>query len=194
MASKPAAKSISKAKAQATPALLFFTADEGALIAAIAGRLIPRDGDNPGAQEAGAMVYIDRAIAGYFSSLQVLYREGLGLIDRLARARHATGFVDLAEAQQDDILRAIESADGPEGSPRAAQFFAVILEHTIEGTFGDPIYGGNRDAIGWKMIGFPGAQTGYTAEQMMAGAALKPIPIKTLADLQATAVNTKSRG
>ena len=44
------------------------------------------------------------------------------------------------------------------------------------------------------MIGFPGAQTGYTAEQMMAGAALKPIPIKTLADLQATAVNTKSRG
>ena len=194
MAGKPAAKSISKAKAPATPALLCFTADEGALVAAIAGRLIPRDGDNPGAQEAGAMVYIDRAIAGYFSSLQVLYREGLGLIDRLARARHATGFVDLAEAQQDDILRAIESADGPEGSQRAAQFFAVILEHTIEGTFGDPIYGGNRDAIGWKMIGFPGAQTGYTAEQMMAGAALKPIPIKTLADLQATAVNTKSRG
>ena len=194
MASKPAAKSISKAKAPATPALLCFTADEGALVAAIAGRLIPRDGDNPGAQEAGAMVYIDRAIAGYFSSLQVLYREGLGLIDRLARARHATGFVDLAEAQQDDILRAIESADGPEGSRQAAQFFAVILEHTIEGTFGDPIYGGNRDAIGWKMIGFPGAQTGYTAEQMMAGAALKPIPIKTLADLQATAVNTKSRG
>jgi gluconate 2-dehydrogenase gamma chain len=63
-------------------------------------------------------------------------------------------------------------------------FFAVVREHTIEGFFCDPAYGGNRGAVGWRLIGFPGAQWGYTAEQMKPGFDATVIPIKTLSDLR----------
>ncbi len=63
-------------------------------------------------------------------------------------------------------------------------FFAVVYEHTLEGTFGDPLYGGNRDAVGWKLVGFPGAQWGYTAEQMQLGYDAKQMKVLTLADLR----------
>lgn len=63
-------------------------------------------------------------------------------------------------------------------------FFAVIREHTVEGYFCDPAYGGNRGAVGWRLVGFPGAQWGYTAEQMKPGFDATVIPIKTLSDLR----------
>jgi gluconate 2-dehydrogenase gamma chain len=50
--------------------------------------------------------------------------------------------------------------------------------------FCDPAYGGNRDGVGWKLIGFPGAQWGYSDEQMKLGFDARTIPIKTLHDLQ----------
>lgn len=171
--------------ARSSPPLLFFTPDEAEIVEAITARLIPRDGDSPGAREAAALIYIDRAVGGYFSSLQIFYREGLAMVERIALERHAKSFANLKEAQQDGLLKAIETPSGPHGSERSAQFFAVILEHTIEGVFGDPAYGGNRDGIGWKMIEFPGAQHGYTPEQMAAGHRLENIPIRTLADIQA---------
>ena len=62
--------------------------------------------------------------------------------------------------------------------------FAVIREHAIEGYFCDPVYGGNRGTVGWRLVGFPGVQWGYTAEQMRPGFDATQIPIKTLADLR----------
>jgi gluconate 2-dehydrogenase gamma chain len=59
-----------------------------------------------------------------------------------------------------------------------------VREHTVEGFFCDPAYGGNRDAVGWRLVGFPGAQWGYTAEQMAPGFDGRTIPIMTLADLR----------
>ena len=67
-----------------------------------------------------------------------------------------------------------------------ARFFAIVREHTIQGMFCDPLYGGNRDFTGWKLIGFPGAQWGYTAEQMREGFDATTIPILSLSDLQRT--------
>jgi gluconate 2-dehydrogenase gamma chain len=64
------------------------------------------------------------------------------------------------------------------------EFFGAVRLHTIEGMFCDPMYGGNRNAIGWKLIGFPGAQWGYSAEQMRLGFDATTIPVKTLADLR----------
>jgi gluconate 2-dehydrogenase gamma chain len=165
--------------------LQFFTDEEAAIIDAIAGRLIPGDADDPGAREARAVIYIDRAIAGYFAGLQVFYREGIVALDTLARA-HGDAFVSLSAEQQDDVLKVAENAANEKGSERLAQFFAVVREHVIEGTFGDPAYGGNRDAIGWRMIGFPGAQWGYTPEQMRTGFDVRAIPIATLATVQTT--------
>ena len=60
----------------------------------------------------------------------------------------------------------------------------MVWAHTIEGLLCDPAYGGNKGAAGWKLIGFPGAQYGYTAEQMQYGADLTKLPIMTLADIQ----------
>jgi gluconate 2-dehydrogenase gamma chain len=60
----------------------------------------------------------------------------------------------------------------------------VIWEHTVQGMFCDPAYGGNRDAIGWRLLGFPGAQWSYSTEQRARGFDATSIPIRTLADLQ----------
>jgi gluconate 2-dehydrogenase gamma chain len=64
------------------------------------------------------------------------------------------------------------------------RLLTIIREHTVEGYFCDPVYGGNRGAVGWKLVGFPGAHWGYTAEQMAPGFDGRGIPIKTLSDLR----------
>lgn len=76
-------------------------------------------------------------------------------------------------------------ADGAVDHGILHRLFAVIREHTVEGYFCDPVYGGNRNAVGWRLVGFPGAQWGYTAEQMKPGFDASAIPIKTLSDLRA---------
>jgi gluconate 2-dehydrogenase gamma chain len=177
------------------PTLIFFNEEEARIVEAIAGRIIPGNPSNPGAKEAGAVVYIDRALAGFFSHLQTFYRKGIADFDRTSRSRFGRVFLDLNESEQDEFLRSIEGAleqRSVEGAlrddqpGRLSQFFAVVYEHTLEGTFGDPIYGGNRDALGWKMVGFPGAQWAYTAEQMRPGFDAGQMNIATLGDLQAT--------
>ena len=65
-----------------------------------------------------------------------------------------------------------------------ARLFEVVREHTFEGMFCDPVYGGNRDAVGWRLVGFPGVQWGYTAEQMKEGFDGRSIPVRTLSDLR----------
>jgi gluconate 2-dehydrogenase gamma chain len=177
------------------PALIFFNEEEARIVEAITGRIIPGNPSNPGAKEAQAVVYIDRALAGFFSHLQTFYREGIADFDRTSRSRFGRVFFELNESEQDEFLRSIEGAlekRSVEGAlhddqaGKLSQFFAVVYEHTLEGTFGDPIYGGNRDAVGWKMVGFPGAQWAYTAEQMRPGFDASQMNIATLGDLQAT--------
>jgi gluconate 2-dehydrogenase gamma chain len=164
--------------------LMFFTEDEALIIEAINARLIPGDSSSPGAREAGAVMYIDQTLAGYYSHLQTFYRQGMDEFNLLCGKRYQAPFVQLSDKQQDEMLHQIESSLTDGEPDRMAQFFAVIYEHTMEGTFGDPLYGGNRNAVGWKLIGFPGAQWGYTAEQMKLGYDAAQIQVLTLADLR----------
>jgi len=166
-------------------ALMFFTQEEATTIDAITARLIPGTPENPGASEAQAVIFIDRALAGYVSHLQVFYRRGLAALDEISIERHGKPFRQLDDHRQDAVLREIEGSKDLEGPGRMAQFFAVVYEHTLEGTFCDPQYGGNRDAAGWRMIGFPGAQWGYSPDQMRLGLDSRTIAISTLADIQA---------
>jgi len=102
---------------------------------------------------------------GYQSVLvpQEVYRRGLGYVDAYAQSLFQKNFVDLTADQQDQILTDMDEdkATGFDG-PGAKGFFTQLRNDTIEGMFGDPMYGGNRDLVGWKLIGYPGAQRFYT--------------------------------
>jgi gluconate 2-dehydrogenase gamma chain len=181
-------------------ALTFFNDEEAATVEAIAERVIPGDGVDAGATEAGVVYYIDRALAGISADLQVVYRLGLRALEDLCQAHHGRPFRALDAEQQDGLVRRFlgaevrDSAEGLMFSPddqsvdagarRLGRLFTVIREHTVEGYFCDPVYGGNRGAVGWKLVGFPGAHWGYTAEQMAPGFDGRTIPIKTLSDLR----------
>ncbi|MED1205556.1 gluconate 2-dehydrogenase subunit 3 family protein [Heyndrickxia acidicola] len=176
------------------PVLMFLNQEEARTIEAMASRIIPSDEHGAGAKEAGALIYIDQSLAGYFRHLQTFYRQGLIEFEGFCRETFGASFIELTEEQQDQILLTIEQfqlADPLDSSDDIvkkenliAQFFAVVHEHTLQGTFGDPLYGGNRDALGWKLIGFPGAQWGYTPEQMHLGFDVNKIEVKTLSDIQ----------
>src|SRR6185503_1648624 len=87
---------------------------------------------------------------------------------------------------QPGLLDQGESGADPAARNLALLFrlFAVIREHAIEGFFCDPVYGGNRNAVGWRLVGFPGVHWGYTAEQMKEGYDGRQLPIRTLDDLR----------
>jgi gluconate 2-dehydrogenase gamma chain len=181
--------------------LVFFNESEARTIDAIAARIIPGDDADPGAREAAAVVYIDRALAGAYREFEKLYRRGLWELEHYCRARYGGPFVELGEERQDEVLGHIDAATETQlptqlqigagrreaadlGPGVLAEFFAAVRQHTIEGTFCDPAYGGNRDAVGWRLLGFPGAQWGYSAEQMRLGFDATRIPVKTLKELR----------
>jgi hypothetical protein len=100
-------------------------------------------------------------------SPQEIYRRGIGFVDAYAQSQFQKDFVDLSAEQQDQILTEMEAdkATGFDG-PGARAFFTQLRNDTIEGMFGDPMYGGNRDLAGWKLIGYPGAQRLYTPDDI----------------------------
>ncbi|MDR7031165.1 gluconate 2-dehydrogenase subunit 3 family protein [Rhizobium rosettiformans] len=176
---------------------MFFNAGEVRTLDAMTARIMPSEPDGRGAREAGVVTYLDRAVAGYFRDLQSVYRVGVQRLDAYSLAKAGGIFPELSAAQQDEILAQLDTGRGVSSAGESveardtngsdailARFFAIVREHTIQGMFCDPIYGGNRDYTGWKLIGFPGAQWEYTEEQMRAGFDATTIPILSLADLQ----------
>jgi gluconate 2-dehydrogenase gamma chain len=139
------------------------TAAEADLLDAVVARLIPTDAAGPGATEARAVHYIDRALGGPLASSRQAYSAGLAALDRYAQSSHGKPFTELAPADQDAVLTAIESGAATGFSGGSAAFFALVLGHTHQGTFGDPYYGGNANFVGWDLIGYPGVRTMVTA-------------------------------
>ncbi len=135
------------------------TETEAATLEAIVARLIPADDNGPGALEAGAARYIDRALGGALSASLPAYRSGLAAVDRFAETERGGRFAALAPADQDALLAALESDAAPGFRPSASGFFELLRTHTIEGMFSDPAYGGNADFIGWELLGYPGLRT-----------------------------------
>ncbi len=140
-------------------------AEELATLAAICARLIPTDKNGPGATEARASQYIDRALGGWLATSRDAYTAGLAVIDDTSRKRSARRFVELATADQDAVLLALEPTP----------FFALVRTHTIQGTFSDPAYGGNANFVGWDLIGYPGVRLNVTADDQRMASPPKPI-------------------
>jgi gluconate 2-dehydrogenase gamma chain len=137
-------------------ALETLTAAEADLLEAICARLIPTDENGPGAAEARAAHYIDRALTGPLRSSRDAYAAGLAAIDVYAQASKGAPFVKLAPRDQDAVLTDMENNVATGFMPNAATFFNLVRTHTIQGTFCDPYYGGNANFVGWNLIGYPG--------------------------------------
>lgn len=130
---------------QPAPAFATLTPEEGAVIGAIAARIVPSD-DTPGAREAGAVYFIDRALGSFFKDQLRGAQRGVRDLNARVRKRHkgVTSFAALDSAAQDALLREIENTP----------FFQGTRFTTIVGTFANSSWGGNRDNAGWKILGF----------------------------------------
>ncbi len=145
----------------------FLNDENSATIAAFTERLMPGAPGKPGALDAGVLNYIDLALAGAYEDLQDFYRRGLTALDAYCNKTHKASFTRLTAAQQDEVITALETGKATEFTwPSAQAFFNTVRTHTIEGMFADPVYGGNKDFAGWKLVGFPGAQPLFTPEDM----------------------------
>jgi gluconate 2-dehydrogenase gamma chain len=139
------------------------TAAEADLLEAIVARLIPTDANGPGATEARAAHYIDRALGGALASSRQAYTAGLAALDRYSRSSRGKPFIELAPIDQDSVLIDVETGAATGFIGSSAAFFAIVLSHTQQGTFGDPYYGGNANFVGWDLIGYPGIRTMVSA-------------------------------
>jgi gluconate 2-dehydrogenase gamma chain len=162
---------------------LFFNSAEAAFIDAATARLIPTDDLGPGAREAGVPIFIDRQLAGEFGrgarwymqgpwaaglptqgyqtrlTPAAIYRAAISAIDdQVSHEGKAARFAKLEPADQDEFLHRLEQGQVQLQGVDARTFFDMLLQNTLEGFWSDPIYGGNRDMAGWKLIGFPGAR------------------------------------
>lgn len=108
---------------------------------AIAARILPTT-DTPGAREAGVIYFMDKALGSFMSDELESIRGGLADLE----AGITTSFSDLSEAAQDAYLRTLDHS----------HFFNRVHFMTIAGFFGMSSYGGNRNEVGWKLIGFEG--------------------------------------
>ena len=150
------------------------TASEMDLLEEICARIIPTDANGPGAREARAAHYIDRALGGALAASKPAYTAGLAAFDAYCRSSRRAPFLELPARDRDSVLIDVETgaATGFQGS--SAVFFAMVRTHTLQGTFGDPYYGGNANFVGWDLIGYPGVRLSVVAEDQRLGANLKP--------------------
>ena len=163
---------------------LFFNHEEAAFIESAVSRLIPADAKWPGALEVGVSNFIDKQLAGAWGTGERLYRNGpwrpgtpsqgyqlpftpaelfrtaLGAINKNL-AGTGTPFAGMNPEQQNAYLRGLETGESDLGGVPSNVFFEHLWQCTVEGFFSDPVYGGNRDMMAWRMVGFPGAYASY---------------------------------
>jgi gluconate 2-dehydrogenase gamma chain len=117
---------------------------ELATLEAICEQIIPADQD-PGAAWAGAVKYIERQLAGFYREYRQIYRSGIAEADR----RAGGNFARAARGQQLEILKGMEKDE------KTKDFFSLAVSHTMQGFYGNPRHGGNRDYCSWRMLGVP---------------------------------------
>jgi gluconate 2-dehydrogenase gamma chain len=123
----------------------YLDAGAGRALSALAAEIIPSD-DGPGATEAGAVYFIDRALATFDAEKRDQYKEGLRQIEAL-RSKLFPGSASvevLTREQRQELIRGFESS----------AFFEVLRTHVVLGFLANPEYGGNRGKVGWKYIDF----------------------------------------
>ncbi|MGH2386868.1 MAG: gluconate 2-dehydrogenase subunit 3 family protein [Chloroflexota bacterium] len=170
-ANMPGADAAGLARAEAAAAPGALTTTELTTLKAVINRLIPTDDLGPGAVDSNVHTYIDRELTAYFKDLLPLYQKSLADIDAAARKSGATSFAALGAPAQDALLTKAEAGKLGAGW---ATFFPTVLEHTREGMFGDPMYGGNAQYAGWDLIQYPGIKLAWSSQEQAVGTKVKP--------------------
>ena len=161
--------------------------EEVAFFSAVADIIIPADELSPSGTDCGVVTFIDRQLAGAWGGGAKLYRSGpfrkakpeygyqlpltpreffaAGIVATNAWTRQTKGkdFDRLTQSEREDALKALEQGKAELVDFNGKQFFEALLEITMEGFFSDPIYGGNRNKVSWKMIGYPGLPATYAS-------------------------------
>jgi gluconate 2-dehydrogenase gamma chain len=137
--------------------LAFFSAKEAKIVEAICDRIIPAD-DTPGAIEAGVLFFLDTQLRGFYAYFQPMYRRGIPCLEKTCQMLYSRSFLELAPDQQDDILGRLERDEAPSDAwgdiPQRA-FFSTLRDHTMQGFYGSPRHGGNKNFCSWRMLGLP---------------------------------------
>ncbi|MGD1069091.1 MAG: gluconate 2-dehydrogenase subunit 3 family protein [Bryobacteraceae bacterium] len=144
-----------------------FSSAQKRCLEAFANRLVPRDDLGPGAVECGVVEYIERSLADPQIGGKSAMQAGLDAVDAFSRETEGAPLADLSPEKQDAVLTAIEK--------NSATFFGLIRRLTLEGMFGDPSYGGNRNFAGWDLIRYPGPRLAVAAEDQKMGIEIKPV-------------------
>jgi gluconate 2-dehydrogenase gamma chain len=186
---KPAQAQTPAPSAAAEPAAsevyLTLTATEAAFLSAAYDTFIPADRLSPSGTDCGLVTYMDRQLAGAWGGGARLYRSGpflqgkpehgyqLPLTPReyfaagikatnaWSRKTYGKDFDRLAPAERDAALKTMEAGKAEFADFNAKQFLEALYQSAMEGFFADPIYGGNRDKVSWRMVGYPGLPATY---------------------------------
>src|SRR5471032_865613 len=177
-----AQQAVTPAAAPASPGYAFLNLDEAAFVEALVDHMVPADELTPKGTDLGIAVYIDRALAGAWGkgdrlymqgpwkqgapsqgyqlplTPAQLYRAGIEATNTHCHKTYSKPFDRLNDAQREEVLVGLSTAkiNFDSGLP-VRVFWGTLYQTVVEGMYSDPIYGGNRNKAGWRMIGFPGA-------------------------------------
>ena len=159
----------------------YLNLQEQAFVEALVDHMVPADVLSPKGTDIGINIYIDRALAGGWGKGERLYmqgpwregvpsqgyqlpltpadlyRSGIAAANAFCVKTYGKSFDKITESQREEFLLGLQAGKVTfENGPPARVFFATMYQTVMEGMFSDPIYGGNRNKAGWKIIGFPG--------------------------------------
>jgi gluconate 2-dehydrogenase gamma chain len=165
--------------------------DEAAFVEALVNILCPADELSPSGVDCGLAIYMDRQLAGPYGQgdrrylrgpfkqgkpelgLQLpltpeqFFKAGVAAVNAACIRAHGSTFDQLAPASTEAVLKDIDAGRMTDDRlPLASWFNEIVYPLFIEGCFADPMYGGNRDAVFWKMLGYPGLPATHTVDMV----------------------------
>lgn len=168
--------------------IFFDRFEDFVVLQAAVERIFPEDDNGPGAIALGVPYFIDKQLAGSWGTNAKEYMqgpftpdnnsdgvaryetplnrgqifiEGLRKMNAVSEKQFDSKFNDIEEDQQDEILKAFDDGEVTLTGVSSEKFFQLLRKMTIEGVFADPLYGGNRNMDGWRMVDYPGPRPGF---------------------------------
>ena len=180
-ASLPASAIAQSGTAAPAAGYAFLNPEEAAFVETLVDHMVPADEHTPKGTAIGINTFIDRALAGGWGKgdrlymqgpwapgtpeqgYQVplvpadLYRQGIAATNRHCVKTYGKAFDQLTAVQREEELKNLDGGKVVfDGGLSSRAFFSIVYQTVMEGMFADPIYGGNKDKVSWKMLGFPG--------------------------------------